>query len=160
MRAELDLQAVRSELAEAQARINQLEREAAAQHDEAARYKSGRDRCVARLNEYSAEAVAAPEHEPAAAPLRRSHGTARVSTLGAPTISLVDGDAFITVRLWDGGQGDASGRVTLERVCGGRVVDSSTQGADVTARTDQVVTATLHTNAADGNCSARAALDF
>lgn len=148
-----------AQVAELEQRLREQGDELAAAQAEVARWRAGLDKCVAKLNEVSADAAAQAAYQPAPEPARRRE-PARVHTLGAPTISLVDGDAFVTVRVWNAGDGDASGQVTLELVCGGRVVDSSSQYADITARTDQVVTANLRTIGADGTCSARAHLRF
>jgi hypothetical protein len=160
--------AAAAELARAQHRILQLENQLREQqgqideaYDNAQRYQQGLERCVAKLNTVAADADALASYVPApvvAAPSRG--GSARVHTLSAPQISMVGDSAVVSVRIWNAGDGSGSGAVELELVCAGAVVDSSTEYVDISARTDQVVNATLRTGGSDGPCSGRAHLRF
>lgn len=160
--------ALRTELARAQHEVVQLKNQLREQqgqietaYAEAERYQRGLDRCVAKLNEVAADAHAraAGAYAP---PMTqgRSRGTARVSTLSAPWASIVGDSAVVSVRLWNGGDGDASGFVDLELVCAGSVVDSSREPVEISARTDATVSATLRTSGSESNCTGRARLSF
>lgn len=158
--------ALRTELARAKHEVVQLKNQLREQQEqmetayaEAERYQGGLARCVAKLNEVAADAdaLAAASYAPATGS-GRGGGSARVSTLSAPQATVVGDTAAVSVRLWNGGDGDASGFVELELVCDGEVVDSSREHVEITARTDQTVATTLR--ARDGSCFARASLDF
>lgn len=143
-----------------EAQVSDQEEQLAAAIAEIERWRAGLDKCVAKLNEVSADTnpLAASTYAPPVAG-GGSSGRARVHTLGAPTASIVGDSAVVSVRLWNAGSGDATGTVELEIVCDGEVVDFSREPVEITARTDQIVTASLR--ARDGaNCSAKASLDF
>lgn len=142
----------------AEERVRDLEAEILHLESEVERFRQGLNRCVEKLNETSASAAAT--YSPPARSSPRRGSPARVSTLSAPRISIVGDSAVVSVRVWNAGDEDASGTVELELVCGGNVVDSSIEHVDVTARTDQTVTAELRTGSAEGSCVGRANLRF
>lgn len=156
-----ELARARHQVVQLEGQLREQQRQIETAYAEVERWKLGLDKCVTKLNEVSADtsAISAASYAPPVASGARG-GAARVSTLSAPWASVVGDSAVVSVRLWNGGDADASGYVDLELVCGGEVVDSSREPVEISARTDQTVSANLRTSGAESNCSGRARLRF
>ena len=156
------LSAAAREIENLQAQVANQEQELQTAHTEIERWKGGLDKCVAKLNEVSADASAlsASAYAPPVSSGARRGGSTRVSTLGAPTISVTGDGAVVSVRLWNAGDADAAGNVEIELVVNGEVIDSTSEYVEISPRTDQVLTVNLSNRGREGNYSARVHLGF
>lgn len=104
------LSAAARDIEDLKAQVADQEEELQTAYSDVERWKSGLDKCVNKLNEVSADtsAIAAASYAPPVASGARG-GAARVSTLSAPWASVVGDSAVVSVRLWNGGDADASG---------------------------------------------------
>lgn len=149
---------LRAEVRSLRAQINALQLAAADAKGEAERYQAGLQRCVDELNSQSQAHAARPAYVPSAPEPRRP--AARLSTLGAPDVQIVGDNVFVTGRVWNSGDGDASGRLYVELLRDGQVVDSATLALDVPARTDQAYSTTFRPLISNGTYSARVRFDL
>lgn len=150
------LSALRAELRELRGQLNALQLAEADAKGEAEKYRAGLQRCVDELNSQArgARSTYIPSPDPTRAP------QARLSTLGAPDVQIVGDNVFVTGKVWNSGDGDASGRLYVELLRDGQVVDSATLPLDVPARTDQAYSTTFRPLISNGTYSARVRFDL
>lgn len=146
-----------SENASLREQLGLAEQTAATSAAEAANYKSGLGKAVDELNRVT-EQQAKPRYLPMPQYERRPQ--ARVSTLGAPYVQFLGDQVQVTGRLWNGGEGDARGRLSIELLLNGQVIDEATQNLDLPARTDQAYAQMFRVLMRDGTYSARVRVDL
>lgn len=150
-----EIDALRAQLRDLQQQVNALQLAETDAKAEAAKYEAGLGRCVDELNRVSGEASqrAALSYAPAR-PVERA-AQPRVSTLGAPDVQILAGAVHVTGRVWNSGDGDADGRLYVELLRDGQVIDSDVVPLEVAARTDQAYSAEFHPILSNGTYSAR-----
>lgn len=147
--------ALRAQVRDLQQQVNALQLAETDAKAETAKYEAGLGRCVDELNRVSGEASqrAALSYAPAR-PVERA-AQPRVSTLGAPDVQILAGAVHVTGRVWNSGDGDADGRLYVELLRDGQVIDSDVVPLEVAARTDQAYSAEFHPILSNGTYSAR-----
>lgn len=124
---------------------------------DAQRFEEGLGRAVGELNRVAAAPTPAP---PQAAPAERQRGRARVTTLGAPEVQVIDRIVNVSGRIWNAGESDASGTLIVELVFNGRVIDQAEQPLELSARTDGSYFQSFTITPRDGTLGARVRLDY
>ena len=144
---------LRTEVRELRQALNAAQLAQADARGEVERYQSGLARCVDELNRVASAQQTAARYVPSApaAPAAQP----RLSTLGAPDVQIVGDNVYVTGRVWNSGDADARGRLYVELLRDGQVLDSSILPLDVPARTDQSYSATFRPLIANGTYSAR-----
>ena len=152
----VELGGLRAEVRELRAQVNSLQLAEADAKGEAEKYRAGLQRCVDELNSQArgARSTYIPSPDPTRAP------QARLSTLGAPYVQISGDTVLVTGRIWNGGEGDADGRLEVELLRDGQTIDSKIIPLDVAARTDIAYSAEFHILIAKGTYSARVRMDY